>query len=63
MEMARANKIDSTIPWWLFGISCPVMLAKQVINVRQMITASQWLGEGDVEARRQARIKEGKKRA
>lgn len=63
MEMARANKIDSTVPWVLFGISLPVMLAKQVINVIQMIKASQWLGEGDVEARRQARIKEGKKRA
>ena len=62
MELARANKIDSTIPWVLAGISFPVMMGKQIINVIQMVKASRWLGEGDVEARRQTRIKQGKKR-
>jgi CDP-diacylglycerol--inositol 3-phosphatidyltransferase len=61
MEIARANKIDSTVPWILAGISFPVMVAKQVINVVQMYNASKWLGEGDVAARRQARITAGRK--
>ena len=52
MEMARANKMDSTIPWILLAISAPVMLGKQVISVIQMIKASRWLAEGDVAARR-----------
>jgi hypothetical protein len=56
MELARANKIDSTVPWILAGISFPVMVGKQVINVIQMVKASRWLGEGDVAARRQARL-------
>ncbi|RMZ77934.1 hypothetical protein DV738_g4183, partial [Chaetothyriales sp. CBS 135597] len=55
MEIARANKIDSTIPWVLAGISFPVMLGKQIINVIQMINASKMLGEGDRAAREQAR--------
>ena len=64
MELARANKMDSTVPWWLAGISCPVMLAKQIINVIQMVQASQWLAEGDREARRKERMKNaGKKQS
>jgi CDP-diacylglycerol--inositol 3-phosphatidyltransferase len=54
LEVARANKID---PFWprLFAIaSSPIMLAKQVINVLQLVNASKWLAEGDVEARRRA---------
>ncbi len=63
MEQARANKIDSTVPWILAGISFPVMFGKQVINVIQMVKASKWLAEGDLAARRQARIvKAGKKK-
>jgi hypothetical protein len=57
MELARANKIDSTVPWILAGVSFPVMFGKQVINVIQMVKASRWLAEGDLTARRQARIK------
>jgi CDP-diacylglycerol--inositol 3-phosphatidyltransferase len=45
--MARANKMDSTVPWILVGISAPVMLGKQIINVIQMVKASRWLAEGD----------------
>lgn len=63
LEMARANKMDSTVPWILAGISFPVMFGKQVINVIQLVKASRWLGEGDVAARRKAKIAAGKKRA
>lgn len=59
LEMARANKMDSTVPWILAGISSPVMLAKQYMNVVQLINASKWLGEGDVAARKRAGIKSG----
>ena len=52
MEMARANKLDSTVPWILAAISCPVMVGKQVINVEQLIKASQWLAEGDIVERK-----------
>ena len=63
MEHARANKIDSTIPWILTGISAPVMFGKQVINVIQMTKASKWLAEGDLAVRRAQRIAEaGKKK-
>ncbi|KAH7066971.1 CDP-alcohol phosphatidyltransferase-domain-containing protein [Paraphoma chrysanthemicola] len=54
MEMARANKMDSTVPWILTLTSAPIMIVKQYINVVQMVKASQWLAEGDREARRQA---------
>lgn len=54
MEMARANKMDSTVPWVL-AIACfPVMAFKQYLNVVQMIGASQWLAEGDRKARKAA---------
>jgi CDP-diacylglycerol--inositol 3-phosphatidyltransferase len=62
LEMARANKMDSTIPWILAGISAPVMAGKQIINVIQLVKASKWLGEGDVAARRKALINAGKKK-
>ena len=54
--MARANKMDSRVPWALAGISLPVMVFKQVLNVIQLVKASKWLGEGDVAARRKAGI-------
>ncbi|OJD30135.1 cdp-diacylglycerol-inositol 3-phosphatidyltransferase pis [Diplodia corticola] len=52
MEMARANKMDSTVPWVLAAVSFPVMFGKQIINVIQLVKASQWLAEGDVAERR-----------
>ena len=52
MEMARANKLDSTVPWILAAISSPVMLGKQIINIVQLVKASKWLAEGDVAARK-----------
>lgn len=52
LEAARANKMDSTVPWILAGLSAPVCAGKQIINVIQLIKASRWLAEGDVEARR-----------
>ncbi|KAE8441641.1 hypothetical protein EG329_004608 [Mollisiaceae sp. DMI_Dod_QoI] len=54
LELARANKMDSFVPWVIAGISFPVMFAKQVINVVQLIKASRWLAEGDIAARRAA---------
>lgn len=47
MEMARANKMDSTVPWILTIASCPVMLFKQWVNIIQLVKASKWLAEGD----------------
>lgn len=47
MEMARANKMDSTIPWFLAAVSILFMLVKQYINVVQLVKASKWLAEGD----------------
>ena len=55
LEMQRANKMDSTVPWILAGISAPVMIGKQIINVIQIIKASRWLAEGDRAARAKAR--------
>jgi CDP-diacylglycerol--inositol 3-phosphatidyltransferase len=54
LELARANKMDSFGPWVIAGISLPVMLLKQVINVVQLVKASRWLAEGDVEIRKAA---------
>ena len=62
LELARANKIDSFWPWVLLAISGPFMATKQFINVLQMVKASNWLAEGDREARRQAGLPR-KKRA
>ncbi|KAK0732711.1 CDP-alcohol phosphatidyltransferase-domain-containing protein [Apiosordaria backusii] len=55
LEMARANKMDSFWPWVLTGVSFPVMAFKQIVNVIQLVKASKWLAEGDVQARREAR--------
>jgi len=52
LELARANKMDSTVPWIIAGISSPVMIFKQVLNIIQLVKASKWLAEGDVEMRR-----------
>ncbi|KAL3463609.1 hypothetical protein BJX64DRAFT_287350 [Aspergillus heterothallicus] len=52
MEMARANKIDSYWPRILFCVSSPIMLYKQFVNVVQLVQASSWIAQGDVEARR-----------
>ncbi|KAL8366785.1 hypothetical protein RB595_008765 [Gaeumannomyces hyphopodioides] len=52
LEMARANKMDSTVPWIVAIVSFPVMLGKQIINVVQFVKASKWLAEGDIKARR-----------
>ena len=52
LELARANKMDSTVPWVLVVISFPVMFVKQVINVIQLVHASQMLAEVDVKSRK-----------
>jgi len=54
LELARANKMDSFWPWVIAGISLPVMAGKQIINVVQLVKASRWLAEGDIQARRAA---------
>ncbi|MCJ1456149.1 CDP-diacylglycerol-inositol 3-phosphatidyltransferase [Mycoblastus sanguinarius] len=53
MELARANKMDSFWPWVIAGVSFPVMAAKQFLNVVQLVKASNWLAEGDIEMRRE----------
>ncbi|KAI0595838.1 CDP-diacylglycerol-inositol 3-phosphatidyltransferase-like protein PIS [Biscogniauxia sp. FL1348] len=66
LEMARANKMDSTWPWIIAGISAPVMAIKQFLNVIQIIKASKWLAEGDLKMRKDASVvksKKGKKSA
>ncbi|KAK5797611.1 hypothetical protein VI817_003902 [Penicillium citrinum] len=52
LEMARANKVDSTFPWILTLVSLPIMAFKQYVNVVQLVNASKWLAEGDLQARR-----------
>ncbi|KAJ5725273.1 uncharacterized protein N7483_006630 [Penicillium malachiteum] len=52
LELARANKIDSTLPWAVTLIAFPLMAFKQFVNVIQLIHASKWLAEGDIQARR-----------
>ncbi|TEY71219.1 hypothetical protein BOTCAL_0098g00080 [Botryotinia calthae] len=54
LELARANKMDSTWPWIIAGISFPIMAGKQIINVVQLVKASRWLAEGDIQMRRAA---------
>ncbi|KAI1171338.1 CDP-diacylglycerol-inositol 3-phosphatidyltransferase-like protein PIS [Nemania sp. FL0916] len=61
LEMARANKMDSTWPWILAGISAPVMVIKNILNVVQLVKASKWLAEGDVEQRRIAALAKTRK--
>ena len=60
MELARANKMDSFWPWALAGVSFPVMALKQVLNVVQLVKASKWLAEGDMENRRKQGLPEKK---
>lgn len=52
--MARANKMDSFVPWCVAGICLPVMAFKQFVNIVQLVKASRWLAEGDIQARRVA---------
>jgi CDP-diacylglycerol--inositol 3-phosphatidyltransferase len=54
LELARANKMDSFWPWVIAGVSFPIMAIKQGINVVQLVKASRWLAEGDIEMRRAA---------
>jgi CDP-diacylglycerol--inositol 3-phosphatidyltransferase len=54
MELARANKMDSTVPWILTLASAPVMLFKQWVNVIQLVKSSRWLAEGDRKDRKKA---------
>jgi CDP-diacylglycerol--inositol 3-phosphatidyltransferase len=51
LELARANKMDSTVPWALAIISFPVMAAKQFINVVQLVKACKRIAQTDVEVR------------
>ena len=61
MELARANKMDSTWPWVFAAISSPVMAAKQILNVVQLVKASKWLAEGDIKTRREQGLPRKKK--
>ncbi|KAH7409184.1 CDP-alcohol phosphatidyltransferase-domain-containing protein [Cadophora sp. MPI-SDFR-AT-0126] len=61
LELMRANKMDSFWPWVIAGVSFPIMFGKQVINVVQLVKASNWLAEGDIEMRRAAGLPRKKK--
>ncbi|KAK8038955.1 CDP-alcohol phosphatidyltransferase [Apiospora rasikravindrae] len=61
LELARANKMDSFWPWVIAGVSFPVMAIKQFLNIVQLVKASKWLAEGDVEARRAAGLPRSRK--
>ncbi|KAI9838056.1 MAG: hypothetical protein M1819_006211 [Sarea resinae] len=52
LELARANKMDSKLPWTILVISAPIMAGKQIINVIQLCKAASWLAEGDRETRK-----------
>ncbi|KAM5351927.1 hypothetical protein ACJ41O_004650 [Fusarium nematophilum] len=53
LELARANKMDSTVPWIIAGVSFPFMFIKQFINCVQLYNASLGLAEVDIKARRE----------
>lgn len=53
LELARANKMDSTVPWILASVSFPIMAGKQIINVIQMVKACKQLAVLDVKTRRE----------
>ncbi|CZT19904.1 related to CDP diacylglycerol-inositol 3-phosphatidyltransferase [Ramularia collo-cygni] len=63
MELARANKMDSAVPWVLTLASAPIMLFKQYVNVIQLIKASKWLAEGDRRDRKKLGLPRQKGRA
>jgi len=44
--------MDSMWPWIIAGVSSPGMAGKQFINLLQLVKASRWLAEGDLEMRR-----------
>jgi CDP-diacylglycerol--inositol 3-phosphatidyltransferase len=46
--------MDSFWPWVIAGVSSPIMAVKQIINVVQLVKASRWLAEGDIEMRKAA---------
>lgn len=60
MELARANKMDSFWPWVITIVSAPVMAGKQIINVVQLVRASQWLAEGDIARRKEQALSKKK---
>ncbi|KAF5024232.1 hypothetical protein F66182_3689 [Fusarium sp. NRRL 66182] len=53
LELARANKMDSTVPWIIAGVSFPFMFLKQFINCVQLYYASLTLAEIDLKTRRE----------
>ena len=55
--------MDSTVPWIIAGVSFPIMAAKQIINVIQLVKASKWLAEVDVQQRKLQGLPRKKKTA
>lgn len=53
---SSANKIDSTVPWTLLVASMLFMLFKQYVNIVQLVEASKWLVQGDLEMRRKSQL-------
>ena len=61
LEVARANKMDSTVPWIIAAVSFPVMFGKNILNLIQLVKACRWLAEGDREIRGAAGLPRRKK--
>jgi CDP-diacylglycerol--inositol 3-phosphatidyltransferase len=53
LELARANKMDSFVPWTIAGICFPIMAFKQFMNVVQLVWASQQLADVDLASRKE----------
>lgn len=45
--------MDSTVPWIIAGVSLPIMLIKQILNIIQMVKASKSLADVDIKVRRE----------
>jgi CDP-diacylglycerol--inositol 3-phosphatidyltransferase len=54
--------MDATWPLRIARLSFPVMALKQWINVLQLVKASVWLAEGDIQARKEAGLLKRKPR-
>lgn len=54
--------MDDVIPWRLAVIAAPFMAFKQLVNVIQIVNASQWLAEGDRAERMEQRVQAKKLR-
>ncbi|KAE8344597.1 hypothetical protein BDV24DRAFT_148852 [Aspergillus arachidicola] len=60
LSFSSPTLIDSAVPWALLSTSAVFMLFKQYVNIVQLVEASKWLVQGDVEIRRKERVEQKK---